>query len=197
MRATPEDLRRTYASLTDEQLLDLDPSELTDTALECYQQEMSRRRLAEGGTGQEKEPEHGERNFQRSGNFDGDWLEHAACACSFTVAPGSNQAEDAGRARQALLEAAIPCELQVIPGEPGARAEEIRVLVPDALNLKAMSLLDCEIFNPQLEADWRAHLAELSDQELAQLSPEVICAGLVDRVERLRRAYNDEIASRG
>jgi hypothetical protein len=74
--------------------------------------------------------------------------------------------------------------------------DEYRALVPASLNLKAISVLDKEIFNADLEADWRAHFAALSDEELRALNPEIICAGLLDRVERLTRAYTDEIARR-
>jgi len=35
-----------------------------------------------------------------------------------------------------------------------------RVLVPGKLNLRATSVLDQEIFNPEIEAQWRAHLEE-------------------------------------
>ena len=71
-----------------------------------------------------------------------------------------------------------------------------QVLVPQSLNLEAVSVLDVEIFNPQTEAEWRAHLACLSDDELRELKPEIICAGMLDRAERLKRAYIDEIARR-
>lgn len=74
--------------------------------------------------------------------------------------------------------------------------EEYRVLVPASLNLKAISVLDKEIFNAELEADWRTHFAALSDGELRELRPEVVCAGLLDRVDRLTRAYNEEVARR-
>jgi hypothetical protein len=60
----------------------------------------------------------------------------------------------------------------------------------------AISVLDKEIFNAELEADWRTHFAALPDEQLHALKPEVICAGLPDRVERLTRAYHDEIAKR-
>jgi len=67
-------------------------------------------------------------------------------------------------------------------------------MVPGALNLQATSLLDKEIFNPGVETDWRAHLEALSDDELRGLNAEMICAGLLDRIKRLRRAYDDELA---
>ena len=70
------------------------------------------------------------------------------------------------------------------------------MLVPAALNLKAISVLDKEVFNPDMEADWRAHFGALSDEELLALKPEIICAGLLDRVARLTRAYSEEMTRR-
>ena len=69
-------------------------------------------------------------------------------------------------------------------------------MVPAALILKATSVLDKAIFNPGIEADWKTQLASLSDDELRELSADDICAGLIDRVERLRRAYESEVARR-
>jgi predicted RNase H-like HicB family nuclease len=43
-------------------------------------------------------------------------------------------------------------------------------------------VLDREIFNPEVEAEWAAHFQALSDEELHALSPEAICAGLQDRI---------------
>jgi hypothetical protein len=130
---------------------------------------------------------------------DPDWLENAACPCSFAASPGLYPATDAERARDVLLAAGIPCEIAA--GQPGREDENLaqsewRVLVPPALNLKAISVLDKEIFNPELEAEWRTHFGLLSDDELEALRPEDMCAGMLDRVERLTRAYRDEIARR-
>ena len=69
-------------------------------------------------------------------------------------------------------------------------------MAPAPLTLKATSILDKEIFNPQIEADWRIHLESLTDTELAALNPDVICAGLLDRIARLKRRYNDEVSRR-
>ncbi len=200
MHPTSDDLRRHYASLSDEELQELDPAELTEVARQCYEEEIARRQLPGENTTGEGAVAAFEDETEEDVEVDTDWLEHAACACSFMAGPGSNHAEDAARARDALLAAGIPCQLELVSGNPtgeqGPRHDEYRVLVPEPLNLKAISVLDRDIFNPQLEADWRAHFAELSDDELAQLAPDVMCAGLVDRVERLKRAFNDEIARR-
>ncbi len=200
MRPTDDDLRRHYASLSDEELQELDPTELTDLARRCYEEEVARRQAPEDLVTEERASPALDYETADCVDVDEDWLEHASCPCSFTAVPGSNHADDAARAEDALLAAGIPCQLDVVPADPGSeqgpRYDEYRVLVPEPLNLRAMSVLDRDIFNPQLEADWRAHFAALSDEELAQLTPDVICAGLLDRVERLKRAFNDEIARR-
>jgi hypothetical protein len=69
-------------------------------------------------------------------------------------------------------------------------------MVPAASILKATSVLDKAIFNPEIEADWKTQLESLSDDELRELSLDDICAGLLDRVDRLRRAYKSEVARR-
>jgi hypothetical protein len=43
----------------------------------------------------------------------------------------------------------------------------------------------------------RTHFETLSDEDLSALDPTVFCAGLEDRVARLREAYAEEIARRG
>ena len=196
---TADELSRYYASLSDEELREIDPAELTETARKCYQQEREKRVPAEEDA-EPAEAHHFELDYSGDVDVEPDWLEHAACACSFTAVPGSRHAEDAARAQDVLLAAGIPCHLSLLQADPdtedGSRFDEYRVLVPEPLNLKALSVLDREIFNPEQEADWRAHFAALSDQELAQLTPDVICAGLLDRAERLKRAFNDEIARR-
>ena len=195
MKVTPDELRQYYASLSDEMLLRLDPADLTDAARRCYESEFPERHLKP-----DARPLPAEEDVEEGFELDPDWLEHAACPCSYTAVPGSNRAPDAERAREVLLAAGIPCHLSVTPPDPrneeSQRYDEYRVLVPASLNLKAISVLDKEIFNADLEADWTTHFADLSDEELRALNPAVICAGLLDRVERLTRAYNDEMARR-
>ena len=195
MQVTPDELRRYYASLSDEMLLEIDPASLTDAARRCYESEFAKRDLSP-----DDGPLPAEEYIEESFEVEPDWMEYAACPCSFTAVPGSNHAHDAERAREVLRAAGIPCHLSVASPEPRHeevhRFDEYRALVPASLNLKAISVLDKEIFNADLEADWRAHFAELSDEELRALNPEIICAGLLDRVERLKCAYTDEIARR-
>ena len=65
-----------------------------------------------------------------------------------------------------------------------------------SLLLLATSVLDREIFNAEQESEWRSHLAILSDAELDALSVDAICGGLRDRIDRLTRAYREEVADR-
>jgi hypothetical protein len=69
-------------------------------------------------------------------------------------------------------------------------------MVPSPLLLMATSVLDREVFNVEQEAEWRAHLAMLSDDELGALTPDAICGGMRDRIARLTRAYQEEVAKR-
>ena len=197
MKLDLEALRRHYQSLSDDALLAMDREELVEAAQHCYDEELAERGLTsqeEAQAGQE----YGEADFETG--EDADWLQDAACACSFVSQPGGSAATDAGNARGALQEAGIPCQVSAIEvsaasGDQPAQLE-YRVMVPGALNLIATSILDKEVFNPQLEADWRTHFQELSDEEMRALHPDVICAGLVDRIARLKRAYGDELARR-
>jgi hypothetical protein len=187
-------------------LQEIDPADLTDAARRCYESEIAKRGLSpDGGPPTAERDAAGSFEVEPGWEIEPDWMEHAACPCSFTAVPGSNHASDAERAREVLLAAGIPCHLSVMSpdadsrdpqSEHPQRFDEYRVLVPASLNLKAISVLDKEIFNAELEADWRTHFAELSDQELRALNPEDISAGLLDRVERLTRAYTEEIGQR-
>jgi hypothetical protein len=200
MEITPEELKRYYASLSDELLEDVDPADLTEFARQCYQGEVERRGLtplaAPPSSSRLAAPWGEEPAFE----VEPDWLAQASCACSYSAVPGSHAAPDAARAQDVLLAAGVPCHLSVIAAghgdEEAPQFDEYRVMVPASLNFKALSVLDREIFNPQLEDDYRAHFAALSDQELRALSPAVICSGLLDRMQRLTRAYEDEAARR-
>ena len=200
MQIDLESLRRHYESLTDDELLAVERSELTEAGQKCFDEEVERRGLNEG---QESEAALDEEAYEGStfgAGEEPDWLEDAACACSFVSQPGGSAATDAENAREVLQNAGMPCQVSTVEtaastGDQPAQYE-YRVMVPGALNLKATSILDKELFNPQLEADWRTHFASMTDRELGALNPDAICAGLVDRVARLRRAYNDEVSRR-
>jgi len=212
MRIDPDDLRRHYQSLPDEEFSALDPDELTAEARKLYEEELARRQPAEtgrsevasGGTGAAVLPEEIPDDAGRFDIDDGpepDWLEDAASACAFATSTGSADVPQALRARAVLRAVGIPCYFVLSQEEPSQAGRQERhvlsVMVPGALNLHATSVLDRYVFNEEQEADWRAHLESLSDSELHALKPEIFCAGLLDRVERLRRAYEAELARRG
>jgi hypothetical protein len=213
----PKVIREHYASLTDEELRVVDRTDLTPTAQKIFDSEVQRRGLSldsrEGEVEtvvQTAKPE-----------LDADWLENASAVTTFSG--GASAAAEAVEARDALLAAGIPCEItehdideteiesadELVPATyriyratvPGAgdvpmRSLEYRVMVPAAFSLQAASVLDIAIFNPRLEEDWKTQFEGLSDEELRALSVDALCAGLLDRVVRLRKVYNTEVARR-
>lgn len=199
-------IRQHYASLSDEELLHMSRADLTEAAQRCYDEEFSRRGLSHSrkpgkmARPQTVDPENDAGQFVD--DAESNWLEDAACACSFASGPEGAGAAEAESARQVLVDAGIPCQISVEEVETGARPDdapprrEYRVMVPGALNMIATSVLDKEIFNEELDASWRAHFEALTDDQLRDVDPELICAGLADRIERLQRAYFDEIARR-
>jgi hypothetical protein len=200
LKVDPESLRQHYRSLSDEELSALKREELIEMAQECYDQEWQRRGLVET---QESELVEGVEDYEEPSAVDeveADWLQGAASVASFVSQPGGSPASDADEARLALERAGIPCQISTVEVAPSTADQpaqyEYRAMVPGPLTLKATSILDKEIFNPQIEADWRIHLESLTDKELAALNPDVICAGLFDRIVRLKRSYNDEISRR-
>jgi hypothetical protein len=202
MQITPEDLRHHYASLSDEFLLEVEESDLTELGRKYYEAELAHRNLRRGGAPESAAAHEFDADAENAVEIGPDWKENAACPASFTAVPGSAHAPEAEHACDVLIAVGIPCQLSLVPHDPTGNDPDrgsfdvYQVLVPQSLNLKAVSVLDVEIFNPQTEAEWRAHLACLSDDELRELKPEIICAGMLDRAERLKRAYIDEIARR-
>jgi len=213
MRITADDLRRHYASLSDAELLDLDRSELAGMAQGIYDEEISRRRLngppeegpCDGDPVDDIEAAAGDAGPDSGDGPPPDWLEDAACPWAVLMR-GSvmNQIDDyasqAAQVRAVLRGAGIPSHVVVKHPDPEPppveRPSEYCVMVPGDLNMQAASVIEREIFNPQHEQEWRNHLQTLSDEQLRALKPEVFCGALLDRAERLKRAYLDEIASR-
>jgi len=171
--------------------------ELTEVARKCYDEEFAKRDL---GAAQDEPELGGGQPVVPMMDVAEDWLEDAASACSFFDAPGSVNTPDAEDARHVLEEAGIPCQIDTQevdePARPRRSYHEYRVLVPGPLNLYATAVLDRDLFNLNQEEEWRAHLAALSDDDLMALSPDMICLGLKDRIERLTKAYNDEVTRR-
>ncbi len=204
MRVDTETLRTHYESLSDDALLELDPAELTESARTVLEEELRRRGLAAvGGSAAEEVAAEAEPPVEGDLEPDTDeapeWLEDAACACSFAVHPHGAASSDAARARAVLRAAGIPCHIVMtedspVPGTPAR--QYLCVMVPGPLPMHASSILDRDIFNEQYEAEWRTHLGELSGENLRALTPDIFCAGLLDRAERMKRAYNEELSRR-
>jgi hypothetical protein len=164
--------------MSDDALLEIDPEDLTPDAQACLDAELDDRGL--GFEGDSPAPE---------------WIDDSISICSFIANPGGTAMKEAGAACEALKSAGIPSHIASEEvGDPPRR--ELRVMVPSGRTLEATSVLDKSIFNPEAEADWRAHLEGLSPEDFAAIDPEVICAGFLDRAARLKHAYDDEFARR-
>jgi hypothetical protein len=195
MQIDRRELGRHYASLSDGELLSLDPGELTETARIIYDLEIKRRGLS-------MKPLDLETPKVFVGSIESpapDWLQDAVLACCFDASPGDAALEKAARAQAVLHAAGIPSQIEVTREEAGDRSSASRglnVMVPLALALHAASVLDRDLLNEEYEAEWRAHLTMLSDKNLSMLNPEIFCAGLQDRLTRIKKAYAEEIAAR-
>jgi hypothetical protein len=196
MKLNVDDLRRHYASLSDEALRVINRTELVDIAQQCYDQELAQReplniRATPVHRAEMEGEAEGAVEFDRG--IAPDWIAEAACVCAF-----GNAASDALNARVALENNGVPCYVEFRETEPDvtppARSEYC-VMVPGGLNLRATSVLDKEIFNEQVESGWRTHLRALSDEELFG-KKEILLEGILDRVARLARAYDEEVARR-
>lgn len=186
-----EQLRQHYASLTDEALLEIDPSELVDAARQCLDEELRRRRLRSPVAAQDSAP----MPKPWVPEADPAWAADAMTAMS--SAAGRDGDIPALDARAVLIRAGIPCHVaQRDPETPGGPAI-YDLLVPPGQHLLALSILDRDFFNPQLVEDWQAHFAVLSDDELLEMDADLLVAGMRDRIERLVRAYEDELLKRG
>ena len=204
MTIDPEEFSRHYATLSDDALLEIDPADLVEVARQRYEQELRNRNLT-NDFGDEPETGPGEyqadsEDPQAVGEEDDDtWREHAICACSFAQSRDADSpAVSAAEARTVLANAGIPCFIDSDPVDPNSGARpEYRVMIPAELRLLAESLLDKEIFNASIEADWVAHLEELPDEDLLALNADELCAGILDRAARLKKALTKELAHRG
>ena len=71
-----------------------------------------------------------------------------------------------------------------------------RLRVPRDFYLRASSTMERDLRNQEIEAAWTSQLEALPDSELLANLPEVVFCGLFDRRERLKRAYDAEVAKR-
>jgi hypothetical protein len=197
MKLNIEDLRRHYASLSDEALREIDRGELVEMARACYDYEMAQREPGKviRTTAPDELDEAGiEEGLDLAGDTP-DWAADAACVLSFASLTGRTAAEDA---RVVLENAGVPCYLElcdVEPDDPPPLQTEYRVMVPSGLSMRATSVLDIEIYNEKTEAGWRAHFEALPDGELFG-KKEILLGGLLDRVARISKAYDEEVARR-
>lgn len=195
-----EYLRQHYASLSDEALEAIDPADLVEAARACYNEELKRRNIEwvevqpdrpafEGGD--VEAPEAAE-----------DWSEDATIVFSMADRMNGTAPESATAARDALDDEGIPCRLDLVelaPDEPSGApppTHEWHLLVPGEFNQWASSVLDRDLFNDDFEATWRAHLEAVPDDELRAMNPQKVFCGLYDRIERITRAYKEEVARR-
>ena len=205
MQIDRRELGRHYASLNDEELLSLKRDDLTATAQRIYDLEITRRGLDQILVSktevEEIEASFGERDKRiEDGSSDPDWHHDGAIACGFADRPGQDAAERASKAQTTLKAAGIPSHLRVTReldarGEPN-NFDTLEVLVPVGLMLHAASILDRDCFNDYVESDWRDQLKILSDKDLLALDPEIFCAGMLDRVTRMKKVYAEEMAKR-
>jgi len=203
LRIDPEDLRRHYRSISDEELMALDRGALTEIAQKLYDEEVARRDFnpeQELELSAPGEVELVDAELDVDTGPPPDWLEDAACVCAFAAVSETSYATEVAEARAVLRRAGIPCCVTLNRADPsgGAAARsEYCVMVPSAFNLHATSVLDRDIFNARQEEEWRTHFQALSDDDLRVQKVEILCAGLLDRVARLRKVYEDEMSQRG
>jgi hypothetical protein len=70
------------------------------------------------------------------------------------------------------------------PSHPDGRRAGVDGAVA-GLHLHAVSVLDMQIFNPEMEEERRTHFDFMSDADLVAMNPKDLTAGLLDRAERL------------
>jgi hypothetical protein len=217
MRIDIDQIRRQYADSSDGALLELNRDDLTEAARACYDEELQRRGLDRAGAATQRRArpsapiagtpaadaeEADEALAAASDPGDRpDWLDGAAEAYSQYLNHAGQPARQALRAHAALTAAGIPAILEMRE-EPAADANSAPahrccVLVPGELNLQATSVLEIEIFNKDFEVEWRAHLGSLSEEQLEAADPQLTFGGLIDKIERATRAYDEELERRG
>ncbi len=192
MQTDPEYLREHYASLSGPALRAIDRASLVEIAQQCYDDELRRRSDSSSATPDEDdelEPESLDAEDQS------DWIEDAAEIWSWSDLPGTAVASKAAAAGAALADAGIPYSLDLVTDDPD-QTHRWRLRVPGKLNLRATSVIECAIQNPEFEDEWKTHLEALSDADLREMNPEITYAGLMDRIERVTRVYNEELARR-
>ncbi len=193
MQLDTEFLRQHYAAMSDEELREINREDLVEAARQIYDDEIAGRKASvpapvrrPAGPPEEE--------------VELDWLDDAAEAYSSYARPGTTDpSEGSVDARDALEAAGIPCHLELVeePEQEDRMRFRWRVMVPGKLIHRATSVIDRDIFNAEFEAQWKAHLEMLSDEELRVMEPQYAFCGLYDRLERINHAYDEELQRRG
>jgi hypothetical protein len=198
MQIDLQELQQHYSAMDEDQLLSIDREDLTKEAQSVYDYEIKRRKFNKKIITKEN-AEEGADVFNRKHVFfddereDSGQMENGACACSFTEQHGSDAARTAAKAMEALQAAEIPCWIAETKEE---EHKTLNVMVPGSLIMHATSIVDRDVFNDEYEFEWRTHLESLSDKELSILDPQLICAGMLDRVARIKKTYAAEMTRR-
>ena len=202
MQPDPEYLRQHYATLSDEALLEVDRGDLVEVARTIFDLEVRSRKLAPPRDIGQPDPFDEDGELRGEDGEEPDWLEEAAEVYGYAVQSSMSDAPDAAvDGRDALEAAGIPCYLDLyeMPREKSPSPYEThrwRLMVPGKMNLRAASVLERDIFNAEFEAGWKMRLEECSDEELREMNPRVAFCGLFDRIERVNKAYDEEVARR-
>ena len=199
MQIDPQALRRHYASLSDEELLALDRTELTEVARKYYDSEFAERELTLPQDDEDAAPPEAPSTPIEP---QGDWTGESTCVCTFewlTGRLGEFGRERADHACVVLQAAGIPCRIEINEVNQAEGPEprtEFAIMVPSNLYHQADDFLEREMFNAEREARWKTHLESLSDAEFRALSSDLLCGRYKDLIERLTRMFNDEVQRR-
>lgn len=216
MRPDPEYLRQHYSMLSDDALLAVERSELVEVAQTCYDAELSRRGLARPAdlrSADVPQPVSMEVENIDEDDWPADddeletadepeWLADATEVFSAIVHPGRNAEEHVAEARQVLRDAGIPSYLERVEltseeKAPVSGTHRWRLMAPWKLRSRAVSTLEREFANPDFEAGWRSFLESCEDEDLPGMHPQVVFCDLYDRIDRVTKAYHEELARRG
>ncbi len=206
MPVDTEYLRRHYASLSDDALLDINPAELVEGARACLEAELKHRQLESESASFDPEADTEEGTALdddiAGDETEPDWLEEGSEVYSSAVRQGDTAGPQLHHARHSLEAEGIPCYLEMHEEEPDDEPpapgpiRRWRILVPGAYSLEATGVIQREIFNDDFESGWRTHLETLSDEEVRDLDPRQVFCGLFDQVDRVNRAYREELKRR-
>lgn len=196
-----QQLRQQYEALSDQALLEIDRDDLVDAARQCYDKELQLRKLRPKRREKEEaiDIDVDPADFDWGGREEPAWLPEAISVFSVSLTRWTGAAQRMHEAVDVLTSAGIPCYVSKIEEDPtkGRVEQEYQLTVPPKHHLQALSVLDKDLLNAEMEADWKAHFGSMSDDDLLELDEDALVAGMRDRIERLIRAYEDELLKRG